>query len=190
MHLTLVCEVIRYRLVQVRQNLKKVVFDDVCPWSAQVCGRCHSSTKMPTFERVLWRACRGNVFLRYQDISVPLKDPATVNWVFVNRATASTNLSSKTSLSLVAVTGVWYNANSYWIDIVLFNWECQSLCCQGDEINKAVFIIFFQGKHLKTRVNKICEGYGKSFWVSLAFQLWMLNCIGLQKLIGDTRQFP
>ena len=35
--------------------------------------------KMPVFERVLWRACRGNVFLRQAEITQPLEDPTTVS---------------------------------------------------------------------------------------------------------------
>jgi V-type H+-transporting ATPase subunit a len=31
-------------------------------------------------------------------------------------------------------------------------------CVQGDQVYKSVFIIFFQGDQLKTRVKKICEG--------------------------------
>ena len=34
--------------------------------------------RMPVFERVLWRACRGNVFLRQAEIMQPLEDPTTV----------------------------------------------------------------------------------------------------------------
>jgi V-type H+-transporting ATPase subunit a len=30
---------------------------------------------------------------------------------------------------------------------------------QGDNVYKSVFIIFFQGDQLKTRVKKICEGF-------------------------------
>uniref|UniRef100_A0A8C1XAT6 V-type proton ATPase subunit a n=1 Tax=Cyprinus carpio TaxID=7962 RepID=A0A8C1XAT6_CYPCA len=33
--------------------------------------------RIPTFERMLWRVCRGNVFLRQADIEDPLEDPAT-----------------------------------------------------------------------------------------------------------------
>uniref|UniRef100_A0A9R1SRM1 V-type proton ATPase subunit a n=2 Tax=Cyprinus carpio TaxID=7962 RepID=A0A9R1SRM1_CYPCA len=33
--------------------------------------------RMSTFERMLWRVCRGNVFLRQADIEEPLEDPAT-----------------------------------------------------------------------------------------------------------------
>ncbi|KAI5698914.1 hypothetical protein M8J75_013823 [Diaphorina citri] len=57
---------------------------------------------MPAFERMLWRACRGNVFLRQAEIETPLED-----------------------------------INS------------------GDPVYKSVFIIFFQGDQLKTRVMKI-----------------------------------
>ena len=35
--------------------------------------------KVPAFERILWRACRGNVFLRQADIEHPLHDPMTVS---------------------------------------------------------------------------------------------------------------
>ncbi|KAL7022210.1 hypothetical protein ACKWTF_012176 [Chironomus riparius] len=55
---------------------------------------------------MLWRACRGNVFLRQAMIEAPLEDPSN-----------------------------------------------------GDNVYKSVFIIFFQGDQLKTRVKKICEGF-------------------------------
>ena len=38
---------------------------------------------------------------------------------------------------------------------------CSFFLCQGDEIHKGVFIIFFQGEQLKSRTRKICEGYVK-----------------------------
>ncbi|XP_058813628.1 V-type proton ATPase 116 kDa subunit a 1 isoform X1 [Topomyia yanbarensis] len=62
--------------------------------------------RLPAFERMLWRACRGNVFLRQAMIESPLEDPSS-----------------------------------------------------GDKVYKSVFIIFFQGDQLKTRVKKICEGF-------------------------------
>ncbi|XP_065211529.1 V-type proton ATPase 116 kDa subunit a 1-like isoform X2 [Planococcus citri] len=62
--------------------------------------------RIPSFERMLWRACRGNVFLRQTEIDSALEDPST-----------------------------------------------------GDKVLKSVFIIFFQGDQLKTRVKKICEGF-------------------------------
>uniref|UniRef100_A0A8D9A892 V-type proton ATPase subunit a n=1 Tax=Cacopsylla melanoneura TaxID=428564 RepID=A0A8D9A892_9HEMI len=62
--------------------------------------------RMPAFERMLWRACRGNVFLRQAEIETPLEDINT-----------------------------------------------------NDPVYKSVFIIFFQGDQLKTRVMKICEGF-------------------------------
>lgn len=62
--------------------------------------------RLPGFERMLWRACRGNVFLRTAEVETPLEDPSS-----------------------------------------------------GDEVYKCVFIIFFQGEQLKTRVKKICDGF-------------------------------
>lgn len=62
--------------------------------------------RIPAFERMLWRACRGNVFLRQAEIDTALEDPSS-----------------------------------------------------SDQVFKSVFIIFFQGDQLKTRVKKICEGF-------------------------------
>ena len=33
--------------------------------------------RLPAFEKMLWRACRGNVFLRVAEIEDPLEDPHT-----------------------------------------------------------------------------------------------------------------
>jgi V-type H+-transporting ATPase subunit a len=35
--------------------------------------------RIPAFERMLWRACRGNVFLRQAEIESPLEDPSNVS---------------------------------------------------------------------------------------------------------------
>ncbi|XP_051850361.1 V-type proton ATPase 116 kDa subunit a 1 isoform X1 [Antechinus flavipes] len=37
--------------------------------------------RLPTFERMLWRVCRGNVFLRQAEIENPLEDPVTGDYV-------------------------------------------------------------------------------------------------------------
>ena len=39
--------------------------------------------KLGVFERVLWRACRGNVFLRRAEIETPLENPTTVRSIIV-----------------------------------------------------------------------------------------------------------
>ncbi|XP_078080149.1 V-type proton ATPase 116 kDa subunit a 1 isoform X2 [Mustelus asterias] len=67
--------------------------------------------RIPTFERMLWRVCRGNVFLRQAEIENPLEDPVA-----------------------------------------------------GGQVDKSVFIIFFQGDQLKNRVKKICEGFRASLY--------------------------
>merc|ERR1719228_396248 len=63
--------------------------------------------RLPAFEKLLWRACRGNVFLRVAEIEDPLEDPHA----------------------------------------------------GAGEVFKSVFVIFFQGEQLKSRVKKICEGF-------------------------------
>ena len=35
--------------------------------------------RIPSFEVMLWRVCRGNVFLRQAEIDSPLEDPSTVS---------------------------------------------------------------------------------------------------------------
>lgn len=67
--------------------------------------------RIPLFERILWRSCRGNVFLRHIEIDTPLRDP-------------STNV----------------------------------------ELHKSVFIIFYQGDQLRSRVKKICESLKASIY--------------------------
>ena len=61
--------------------------------------------RIPGFERMLWRTCHGNVFLKQAPIENPLEDPHS-----------------------------------------------------GDNVYKSVFIIFFQGEQLQSKVKKICEG--------------------------------
>lgn len=41
--------------------------------------------RLPAFERMLWRACRGNVFLRQAMIDTPLEDPSNVSDQISNR---------------------------------------------------------------------------------------------------------
>ncbi|KAJ8038583.1 hypothetical protein HOLleu_16046 [Holothuria leucospilota] len=75
-----------------------------------VCGRFVAGViereRLPAFEQMLWRVCRGNVFLRQADIETPLEDPST-----------------------------------------------------GRDMLKNVFMLFFQGDQLKSKVKKICEGF-------------------------------
>ncbi|KAM7532787.1 hypothetical protein Aperf_G00000129423 [Anoplocephala perfoliata] len=58
-----------------------------------------------SFERMLWRVCHGNVFLRYADLE-GIEDPST-----------------------------------------------------GELLDKCMFLIFFQGEQLRSRVEKICDGF-------------------------------
>uniref|UniRef100_A0AAR2LA85 V-type proton ATPase subunit a n=1 Tax=Pygocentrus nattereri TaxID=42514 RepID=A0AAR2LA85_PYGNA len=54
------------------------IFHIFIQFVAGVIGR----ERIPTFERMLWRVCRGNVFLRQADIEDPLEDPTTGDHVY------------------------------------------------------------------------------------------------------------
>lgn len=84
--------------------------------------------RLPAFERMLWRACRGNVFLRQAVIDTPLEDPSNVRFECKEPITTCRLIFFLSSF-------------------------------KGDNVYKSVFIIFFQGDQLKTRVKKICEGF-------------------------------
>ncbi|KAM9745147.1 V-type proton ATPase 116 kDa subunit a isoform 3-T6 [Menidia menidia] len=92
--------------------------------------------RIPTFERMLWRVCRGNVFLRQADIEDPLEDPTTVS--AVHKQQSITTKHDK------------YHCLTFLLS---------KRVSQGDQVHKSVFIIFFQGDQLKNRVKKICEGF-------------------------------
>jgi len=66
-----------------------------------------NSANIVTFQRLLWRASRGNIYFRPAHIDDPLEDPQT-----------------------------------------------------GKPVSKDVFIIFFQGNRLQTKIKKICESFG------------------------------
>ena len=74
--------------------------------------------RLPAFERLLWRACRGNVFLRQAEITEPLSDTVTVSWfiperqmTFFNfyclRATTCKRLSSSYSSKAISWRVAW-----------------------------------------------------------------------------------
>jgi len=67
--------------------------------------------KFNTFERVLFRATRGNLYLRYSEIEAKIRDPHT-----------------------------------------------------GDIKKKHVFVIFFQGEELQTKIKKLCESFGANIY--------------------------
>lgn len=45
--------------------------------------------RLPAFERMLWRACRGNVFLRQAMIEQPLEDPSNVCMLMIKNPSTS-----------------------------------------------------------------------------------------------------
>uniref|UniRef100_A0A3P9NY35 V-type proton ATPase subunit a n=1 Tax=Poecilia reticulata TaxID=8081 RepID=A0A3P9NY35_POERE len=75
---------ILHRTQQFFNEVGFIPFTDLC--SVVFCFLVFSITfvagvigreRIPTFERMLWRVCRGNVFLRQADIEDPLEDPTS-----------------------------------------------------------------------------------------------------------------
>eukprot|EP01101_Sappina_pedata_P012581 TRINITY_DN86_c0_g1_i1.p1 TRINITY_DN86_c0_g1~~TRINITY_DN86_c0_g1_i1.p1 ORF type:complete len:883 (-),score=426.82 TRINITY_DN86_c0_g1_i1:141-2546(-) len=69
------------------------------------------SEKLASFEKVLWRATRGNMFLKQAPIPRLVRDPTT-----------------------------------------------------GTDVEKNVFIIFFQGARVQAKIKKICESFGANLY--------------------------
>uniref|UniRef100_A0A671V8Y8 V-type proton ATPase subunit a n=1 Tax=Sparus aurata TaxID=8175 RepID=A0A671V8Y8_SPAAU len=65
---------LKHILRRTQQFFDEVALFCLCSFVAGVISR----ERIPTFERMLWRVCRGNVFLRKAEIEDPLEDPTTV----------------------------------------------------------------------------------------------------------------
>ena len=42
--------------------------------------------------------------------------------------------------------------------------DFSSAHCAGEQVRKSVFLLFFQGEELKSRIKKVCEGYHASIY--------------------------
>jgi len=67
--------------------------------------------KLPSFERILWRQTRGNLYIKHDPIPTRIKDPHT-----------------------------------------------------GEEVDKDVFIVFYQGERIQFKIKKICETFGANVY--------------------------
>ncbi|VDK29968.1 unnamed protein product [Dibothriocephalus latus] len=80
-----------FELQEMKHLLRKtqIFFEEViplypCPLRRfSTAGVIHRE-KLPAFERMLWRACSGNVFLKQAEIELPLEDPLTVRHLFTH----------------------------------------------------------------------------------------------------------
>ncbi|XP_058625961.1 V-type proton ATPase 116 kDa subunit a isoform X3 [Onychostoma macrolepis] len=114
--------------------------------------------RIPTFERMLWRVCRGNVFLRQADIEDPLEDPATVSFPCEKEITFKRTFQD--IIVYFRLLTVYLIGTSSYVFFIFYFFPF----FQGDHVHKSVFIIFFQGDQLKNRVKKICEGFRASLY--------------------------
>lgn len=66
--------------------------------------------KLPSFERMLWRVCRGNVFLKQTVIDTPMLDPVTVSIAACHIYTETTTTSMISILQLAMLPEVIWKA--------------------------------------------------------------------------------
>ena len=77
-----------YRLTTVHLVNRCCALTTVCfVLNRFVAGVIHRE-RLPAFERMLWRACHGNVFLKQAEIDTPLEDPVTVSFESVTKPDA------------------------------------------------------------------------------------------------------
>ncbi|KAH9611632.1 hypothetical protein KSS87_010326 [Heliosperma pusillum] len=88
--------------------------------------------KSMAFERILFRATRGNVFVRQTSVENPVMDPASGEKV------DTLTLSVHCELSIISITAHYDTLT----------------------VEKNVFVIFYSGERAKTKIHKICEVFG------------------------------
>lgn len=108
--------------------------------------------RLVTFERLLWRACRGNIYLKFSEMDTPLEDPVTVGtdrFLILLPQIFYLGYNARKLLGLYLVASV--------ISLKRFLLKSYFLS-QKEEMKKNVFIIFYQGEQLRQKIKKICEG--------------------------------
>lgn len=85
--------------------------------------------RIPTFERMLWRVCRGNVFLRQADIEDPLEDPTSVSTIWWIKVMFSSLWKSDFSWSFtVNWVENWSVCFQSWLSYVSTGWPGPQVC--------------------------------------------------------------
>uniref|UniRef100_A0A2K5H9B3 V-type proton ATPase subunit a n=1 Tax=Colobus angolensis palliatus TaxID=336983 RepID=A0A2K5H9B3_COLAP len=89
-----------------RLKYNGVILECLPFWLPRFIAGVINRERMASFERLLWRICRGNMYLKFSEMDAPLEDPVT-----------------------------------------------------KEEIQKNIFIIFYQGEQLRQKIKKICDGF-------------------------------
>lgn len=98
--------------------------------------------KVPSFERLLWRACRGYIIVDFREMEDPLQHPDTVG--NGRRESRERHESYFQGWSLTVSTG----------DLPKL-FLCLGL--QGEMVQWTVFLISYWGDQIGQKVKKICD---------------------------------
>lgn len=97
--------------------------------------------KVPSFERLLWRACRGYIIVDFREMGEPLVHPDTVE------------AGEEDMISQI----LWVSAFFYLIFLLFLCFFCVWFFFQGEMVQWTVFLISFWGDQIGQKVKKICD---------------------------------
>lgn len=96
--------------------------------------------KVPSFERLLWRACRGFIIVDFREMEERLEHPETVG---SGEGWSLSGLKWKSSIGLCCLPGVCS--------------QLPFLYLQGEMVQWTVFLISYWGDQIGQKVKKICD---------------------------------
>lgn len=99
--------------------------------------------KVPSFERLLWRACRGYIIVDFREMEDRLQHPDTVR--------------ARGKGEGIAEFLLWVSFQVFYHSSLLF------LHLQGEMVQWTVFLISFWGDQIGQKVKKICDWWGFFF---------------------------
>ena len=88
--------------------------DSVCMGVCRFIAGVIVRDRLAAFERMLWRACRGNVLLRHADIDAPLEDPVTVSHSCVQISAVVSAVVDEHFLLIYTIG---------WLDFFFYSWH-------------------------------------------------------------------
>lgn len=110
--------------------------------------------KVPSFERLLWRACRGYIIVDFREMEDRLQHPDTVR--------------ARGKGEGIAEFLLWVSFQVFYHSSLLF------LHLQGEMVQWTVFLISFWGDQIGQKVKKICDWWG-FFFLSFIFEILKLH---------------
>jgi len=123
-------------------------------------------SKVLRFERMLFRATRGNMLFNLAPADEQIMDPVSADMVFFLLIT-SKNIDNWDLFFLFSIFNLHLSFWAIMFPVGLYSHWC-ILYLHNDsdpsdflfQIEKTVFVVFFSGEQARTKILKICEAFG------------------------------